>query len=60
MTLSPPRWSATPLSSNAWSVGPLYGEAVEIFVNQGQAVSALIAVAVVFAFVLLMGPVAAG
>lgn len=45
----------TPLSSNAWSVGPLYGEAVEIFVNQGQAVSALIAAVVVVAFVLLMG-----
>ena len=45
----------TPLSSSAWPVGPLYGEAVEVFVNQGQAVSALIAVAVVAAFVLLMG-----
>ena len=45
----------TPLSSSAWPIGPLYGEAVEVFVNQGQAVSALIAVAVVAAFVLLMG-----
>jgi branched-chain amino acid transport system permease protein len=45
---------ATPLASNAWSVGPLYGDRVEIFVNQGQMVGALIALAVVVAFVVIM------
>jgi branched-chain amino acid transport system permease protein len=44
----------TPLASNAWSIGPLYGDAVEVFVNQGQTVSAVIAIAVVLAFVALM------
>lgn len=44
----------TPLASSAWEVGPLYGEAITIFINQGQAVSAAIAVAVVLAFVLFM------
>lgn len=46
---------ATPLSSNAWSVGPLYGDAVEVFVNQGQAASAVVAAALVVAFVTAMG-----
>ena len=46
---------STPLSSSAWAVGPLYGEAVEIFVNQGQTISALIALTAVAVFVLLMG-----
>jgi branched-chain amino acid transport system permease protein len=45
----------TPLSSSAWAVGPLYGDLVEIFVNQGQTVAAVIAIAAVLAFVLLMG-----
>lgn len=45
---------ATPLASNAWSVGPLYGDRIEIFVNQGQSVAALIALAVVAAFVVIM------
>lgn len=45
---------ATPLASQAWSVGPLKGEAVEVFINQAQAISALIALAVVAAFVALM------
>jgi branched-chain amino acid transport system permease protein len=45
----------TPLASSAWELGPLYGDAVSIFVNQGQTVSAIIAVAVVVAFVLFMG-----
>mgnify|MGYP002622575999 CR=1 FL=1 len=44
----------TPLASSAWIVGPLAGDRVEIFVNQGQAVSAMLAVAVVLAFVMLM------
>ena len=44
----------TPLASNAWAIGPLYGDAVEVFVNQGQTVSAVIAIVVVLAFVVLM------
>jgi branched-chain amino acid transport system permease protein len=44
----------TPLASNAWGVGPLYGERIEIFVNQGQTVAAVIALAVVLVFVMLM------
>jgi branched-chain amino acid transport system permease protein len=44
----------TPLASSAWAVGPLYGEYVEVFVNQGQTVSAVIAIVVVLAFVALM------
>lgn len=44
----------TPLASSAWAVGPLYGERIEVFVNQGQTVSAVIALAVVLAFVALM------
>ncbi|HWQ37949.1 MAG TPA: branched-chain amino acid ABC transporter permease [Burkholderiales bacterium] len=44
----------TALASSAWQIGPLYGEAVEVFVNRGQTISALIAVAVVLAFVVLM------
>ncbi len=46
---------STPLASSAWRLGPLYGDAVEVFVNQGQTISATIAVAVVLVFVLLMG-----
>jgi branched-chain amino acid transport system permease protein len=45
---------ATPLSSTPWVVGPLYGESVLLFVNQGQTIAALIAIAVVVAFALLM------
>ena len=45
---------STPLSSTPWVVGPLWGEDVLIFVNQGQTISALIAVAVVVFFTLLM------
>lgn len=44
----------TPLASQAWTLGPLRGEAVEVFVNQAQAVSAVIALAVVAGFVALM------
>lgn len=44
----------TPLSSSAWIVGPLYGEAIEVFVNQGQTVAALLAVVAVVAFARLM------
>ena len=46
---------STPLSSSAWTVGPLYRGAVEVFVNQGQTVAAVIAVVAVVGFVLLMG-----
>jgi branched-chain amino acid transport system permease protein len=45
---------ATPLSSTPWVVGPLIGEDVLIFVNQGQTVAALIAIAVVVGFAALM------
>ena len=45
---------STPLSSSAWTLGPLYGERIEIFVNQGQTLAALIALAVVTVFVLFM------
>ena len=45
---------STPLSSSAWIVGPLYGDAIEVFVNQGQTVAALLAVVAVIAFALLM------
>jgi branched-chain amino acid transport system permease protein len=45
---------ATPLASNAWTIGPLVGEVVEVFVNQAQAISAMIALAVVMVFVALM------
>jgi branched-chain amino acid transport system permease protein len=44
----------TPLSSNAWTIGPLYGDRVEIFVNQGQVVSGVLALLTVLGFVLLM------
>lgn len=44
----------TPLASEAWAVGPLYGERIEVFVNQGQAVGAAMALAVVLVFVALM------
>jgi branched-chain amino acid transport system permease protein len=45
---------ATPLSSTPWIVGPLYGEDILLFINQGQAVSAVIALGVVVAFSVLM------
>jgi branched-chain amino acid transport system permease protein len=44
---------ATPLASSAWAVGPLHGDRVEIFVNQGQTISAAIAL-LVFAFIWFM------
>ncbi len=50
----------TPLASNAWEIGPLHGDAITVFVNQGQTVSALIALAVVAAFVLFMNKSALG
>ena len=45
---------STPLSSSPWIVGPLWGEDVLLFINQGQTIAALIAVAVVVGFSLLM------
>ncbi len=51
---SEPRSISTPLSASAWIVGPLVGEDVLLFVNRGQTVAALVAVAVVAAFALLM------
>jgi branched-chain amino acid transport system permease protein len=50
----------TPLASSAWEIGPLHGDAITVFVNQGQTVSALIALAVVAAFVLFMNKSALG
>jgi branched-chain amino acid transport system permease protein len=38
---------STPLSSTPWIIGPLRGDDILIFVNQGQTISALLAVAVV-------------
>jgi branched-chain amino acid transport system permease protein len=46
---------STPLSSSPWIVGPLWGEDVLLFINQGQTVAAVIAIAVVIGFSLLMG-----
>jgi branched-chain amino acid transport system permease protein len=43
----------TALSSNAWQLGPFAGEAT-VFINQGQTISALIALLVVAAFIALM------
>ena len=45
---------STPLSSTPWIVGPLYGQDILIFVNQGQTISAIIAVGVVVLFGVLM------
>ena len=40
----------TPLSSSPWIVGPLYGDEIMLFINQGQAVAAVIALVVVVVF----------
>jgi branched-chain amino acid transport system permease protein len=45
---------STPLSSTPWVVGPLWGEDILIFVNQGQTISALVAIAVFAVFAVLM------
>jgi branched-chain amino acid transport system permease protein len=45
---------STPLSSSPWVVGPLYGEEILLFINQGQTVAAVIAIAVVILFAQLM------
>jgi branched-chain amino acid transport system permease protein len=45
---------STPLSSSPWIVGPLWGEDVLLFINQGQTIAAVIAVAVVVGFSLFM------
>jgi branched-chain amino acid transport system permease protein len=44
----------TPLSSTPWVLGPLWGEDVLVFLNQGQTIAALVAIAVVVLFSLLM------
>ena len=44
----------TRLSSSAWPVALLHGDPVQIFINQGQTVSAVMALAVVLGFVALM------
>lgn len=45
---------STPLSSTPWVVGPLWGDDILIFVNQGQSISALVAIAVFGLFAVLM------
>ncbi|MDT8397783.1 MAG: branched-chain amino acid ABC transporter permease [Pseudomonadales bacterium] len=45
---------STPLSYSAWELGPLYGDRISLFINQAQTISALLAVAVVLGFGLLM------
>lgn len=45
---------STPLSYTAWEVGPLHGDRVSVFVNQGQTISAVLAVAVAAGFALFM------
>jgi branched-chain amino acid transport system permease protein len=45
---------STPLSSTPWVVGPLWGEDILLFINQGQTIAAVIAVAMVVGFALLM------
>lgn len=45
---------STELSYSAWDIGPLYGDRILIFVNQAQTISAVIAVAVVLGFAMLM------
>lgn len=51
---SAPLSISTPLASQAWIVGPLAGDDILLFINQGQSIAALVAVAVVAAFALLM------
>lgn len=51
---SEPRSIPTPLSSSAWLVGPLVGADVLLIVNRAQTVAAVVAVAVVTAFGLVM------
>lgn len=46
---------STPLSYSAWEVGPLYGDRISVFVNQGQTISALLAIGVAVALGLLLG-----
>jgi branched-chain amino acid transport system permease protein len=45
---------STPLSSTPWVVGPLWGEDLLLFTNQGQTISALLAIGVAALFALLM------
>jgi branched-chain amino acid transport system permease protein len=52
---SAPLSISTPLSSSPWIVGPLWGEDILIFINQAQSFAALLALAVVAAFLALMG-----
>jgi len=43
------------LSYSAWEWGPMVGDRVSVFVNQAQTISAILALAVVIGFGLLMG-----
>jgi branched-chain amino acid transport system permease protein len=49
-----PQVVRTPLSSTAWVIGPLAGDAIEVFVNQARAYSALVSLAVVIALMVFM------
>lgn len=51
---SEPRSISTPLSASAWIVGPLVGPDVLLFVNKAQTIAALVALAVIAGFGLLM------
>lgn len=50
----------TPLSSSAWELGPLSGDSISVFVNKGQLISGLIALAVVAGFGVLMARLRVG
>jgi branched-chain amino acid transport system permease protein len=51
---------STPLTSSPWIVGPLLGDEVLIFVNQGQSIAALLAIAVVILLARFMSRSALG
>lgn len=44
----------TPLSSSAWEIGPLWGDFISIFINKGRGIAALISLAVIVLFTLLV------
>lgn len=51
---SAPRSISTPLASEAWIAGPLLGDDILLFINKSQSIAAIIALAVVVVFALLM------
>ena len=46
---------STPLSYSAWILGPVIGDEVTLFINQSQTIAALLALAVMLVFALVMG-----